>query len=81
MDLFQKRKNKAKSRLSKFQQKLKQSPNLAKSKACVYLTGSFGRGEASDYSDLDLFIVGLGTKRKPELTRLDEILIEGELIS
>jgi len=81
LNFLQNRKSKAESRLKKLQQKLKQSPNLAKQKACVYLTGSFGRGEASDFSDLDLFIVGLGTKTEPALTRLDEILIEGELIT
>ena len=81
MNFLQNRKSKAESRLKKLQQKLKKSPNLAKQRACVYLTGSFGRGEASDYSDLDLFIVGLGTKTEPALTRLDEILIEGELIT
>ncbi len=41
-------------------------------KACVYVTGSFGRGEASKHSDLDLFIVGKGEKDRSELSNLDE---------
>ena len=36
---------------------------IATGKACVYATGSFGRGEASSHSDLDLFIVG---KNRPD---------------
>ena len=60
---------------------------MASGKACVYMTGSFGRGEASKYSDLDLFIVGRGNGKptrdgKPgsELSRLDEICIKADLI-
>jgi len=60
---------------------------FATGKACVYMTGSFGRGEASKFSDLDLFIVGKGSGKsgrdgKPgsELSRLDEICIKADLI-
>jgi predicted nucleotidyltransferase len=60
----------------------------AKDKACVYATGSFGRGEASSHSDLDLFIVGRDCheestetkKRRSELPNLDEICIKADLI-
>ena len=43
--------------------------NRVKGKACVYVTGSFGRGEASEHSDLDLFIIGKsdGTDKKKSL--------------
>lgn len=56
---------------------------LAKGKACVYATGSFGRGEASSHSDLDLFIVGKNRadEQKGSLLRpLDEICLKAELI-
>jgi hypothetical protein len=53
----------------------------------VYATGSFGRREASRYSDLDLFILGKsdakperGGKKESLLSRLDEILIKSDLI-
>jgi predicted nucleotidyltransferase len=49
-------------------------------KACVYVTGSYGRGEASSHSDLDLFILGKGSRKKPSLSRLDEILVKADLI-
>ncbi len=59
---------------------LKQADALCRDSACVYATGSFGRGEASRYSDLDLFIVGKGSRKEPALSRLDEILVKADLI-
>jgi hypothetical protein len=65
---------------------------FAADKACVYATGSFGRNEASEYSDLDLFIAGKSEKvaradgsgedfgRKNLLNHLDEICVQAELI-
>lgn len=65
---------------------------FAAGKACVYATGSFGRREASEHSDLDLFIAGrskrilrpdgTGYDFGPEslLSHLDEICVQGELI-
>lgn len=56
---------------------------LCVGKACVYMTGSFGRGEAGEHSDLDLFIVSLTTDDRPlesRLGRLDEILIKADLV-
>ena len=60
---------------------------LARGKACVYATGSFGRCEASPFSDLDLFIVGKRDgkpgrdgKEGSLLRKLDEICIKADLI-
>jgi UTP:GlnB (protein PII) uridylyltransferase len=57
---------------------------ICEKKACVYATGSFGRLEASEHSDIDLFIVSLHDEQdgKPVdlLTKLDEILVQSELI-
>jgi hypothetical protein len=56
-------------------------------KACVYMTGSFGRSEASTHSDLDLFILGKNNGRPDRngkqgscLSRLDEICLKADLI-
>ena len=57
-------------------------------KACVYVTGSFGRAEASPHSDLDLFIVGLTghgseeTSGKAErlFSPIEETLLKADLI-
>ncbi|MEC4590833.1 nucleotidyltransferase domain-containing protein [Nitrospirillum amazonense] len=68
--------------------KLTEADNILAGKACVYATGSFGRLEAGENSDLDLFIVGKvdaslpanGRARKSLLTRLDEICVKADLI-
>jgi predicted nucleotidyltransferase len=67
-------------RLATIKVDLADSANLSKGKACVYATGSFGRGEAGKFSDLDLFIVGKGPAGKSDLRRLDEICIKADLI-
>jgi len=71
-------------RFDKLKERLISAENRSKNKACVYVTGSFGRGEASKFSDLDLFIVGKSTKREGTeerlLTRLEEICVKAELI-
>lgn len=57
------------------------------SKTCVYATGSYGRGEAGDDSDLDLFIAARAIndesgEKTPtrSLTRLSEIVLKANLI-
>lgn len=67
--------------------RLADSEKLISGVACVYATGSFGRGEAGSDSDLDLFIVskmkddadGAGIKES-RLRRLDEICLKADLI-
>lgn len=75
-------------RLGDLRSRLVEAEARAKDKACVYATGSFGRGEASTHSDLDLFIVGKddevgsNAERNPRsaLRRLDEICVKANLI-
>lgn len=70
-------------RLCNLKAELKSAENIARGKACVYATGSFGREEASSHSDLDLFIVGKNRTegQKGSLLRpLDEICLKAELI-
>ena len=74
-------------RITELREALKEAGALADGKACVYATGSFGRCEASPFSDLDLFIVGKRDgKPGPDgiegslLKRLDEICIKADLI-
>jgi hypothetical protein len=82
-DLLNQRRAYAARRVSELRTALDGSEQLCTGKACVYTTGSFGRGEAGDHSDLDLFIVSLATDDEPprsKLGRLDEILIKADLI-
>ncbi len=79
-------------RIQELRTRLANASAIASKKACVYVTGSFGRGEASEFSDLDLFIAGKyeverqsdGDGQKPVvknlLNHLDEICVQAELI-
>lgn len=73
-------------RLQSLCKKLQTADDIANGKACVYATGSYGRGEASIYSDLDIFIVSkMGPpsedgQAQRQLSRLDEIRIKSQLI-
>lgn len=61
--------------------KLSESASLCSDKACVYVTGSLGRLEISDNSDLDLFIASsMGDENIPSLSKLDEICVKSDLI-
>jgi predicted nucleotidyltransferase len=46
----------------------------------VYVTGSVGRGEAGDHSDLDIFCVDVETDKAKQIGKLDAIQILGDLI-
>lgn len=62
---------------------LGEAEGLLKGKACVYATGSLGRLEANEHSDLDLFIVGKVAEEKDRqrlLSRLDEICVKADII-
>jgi hypothetical protein len=69
-------------RFQVLRESLGKAEEICGDKACVYATGSFGRREASAYSDIDLFIVSQSDPDKEEsrLSRLDEILLKAELI-
>jgi predicted nucleotidyltransferase len=79
-DVLDQRRESTNSRLKEIHGKLAGAENRAAGKACVYATGSFARGEANPFSDLDLFIVGRGTRESRSLRRLDEICVKADLI-
>lgn len=88
MDEQQRRARFTKDKLTSLDTYMNEAKSLIGEDACVYATGSFGRLEASEYSDLDLFIVGLpkSTDRsdadymESRLSRLNEICIKADLI-
>jgi hypothetical protein len=69
-------------RFEALRNELNEAAEICADKACIYATGSFGRREASEFSDFDLFIVSLGADRKDRywLTNLDGILVKADLI-
>jgi hypothetical protein len=75
------RRHQTEGRIKELRAGLKSAEALTKGKACVYATGSFGRGEAGTHSDLDLFILGKSDQRGESLLkRLDEICVKADLI-
>lgn len=75
--LLEQRRAATSDRIKRLRDDLVEAEKLCGDTACVYAIGSFGRGEASPHSDLDLFIVSHGT---PALSRLTQILIKAHLI-
>lgn len=88
--VIERRRAYTKSRLDTFVEKLTEADKIVAGKACVYVTGSGGRGEMSKYSDLDVFIVSDIERRKdspppgegpkPLLSRLEGIVVKANLI-
>ena len=79
-DILKRRREETTQRITSLRNDLSKAEELADGKACVYATGSFARGEASPYSDLDLFIVGHFKDGRRLLRRLDEICMKADLI-
>jgi hypothetical protein len=79
-DLLERRRARTDERIKELRAELQEAEKLAADKACVYMTGSFGRGEAGGYSDLDIFIAGKDEDGKPLLKGLDETLLKASLI-
>ncbi|NHT78069.1 hypothetical protein G8E10_20410 [Rhizobiaceae bacterium CRRU44] len=75
-------------RFSELQNHLTKASEIVAGTACVYATGSFGRLEAGDQSDLDVFIVSKTGEIERDskkfmvnqLSNLDTILVKAELI-
>jgi hypothetical protein len=86
------RRDYSRARIDDLRSGLVNAGKIAVGKACVYATGSFGRCEASEFSDLDLFIAGkyeLGQRPEGDahgsivknlLNHLEEICVQAELI-
>ncbi len=78
ISLFEQRRRATGVRLERLRKRLQKRgwESRIAGKACVYVTGSVGRGEASAQSDLDVFILS----GAPKLPRLDAIELEADLI-
>jgi predicted nucleotidyltransferase len=75
------RRARTEQRIEELKKELRNSNKIVRDVACVYMTGSFGRLEASEHSDLDLFIASKGDEEgAPLLSKLDEVLLKAELI-
>jgi predicted nucleotidyltransferase len=79
--LLDERRRDVDDRIAVLRRELVGAAEMSAGRACVYLTGSFGRGEASAHSDLDLFILGTADgEGRRQLSKLDEICLKADLI-
>jgi len=79
-EILERRRRQTAERIGELRLELKDAEALCSKTACVYMTGSFSRGEANSHSDLDLFIVGKAGDGKRALGGLNEILIKSDLV-
>ncbi|MGV1988514.1 nucleotidyltransferase domain-containing protein [Agrobacterium sp. 22-221-1] len=88
MSYISERKKATVERFTELQTHLTKASEILSGTACVYATGSFGRLEAGEQSDLDVFIVSKTAEIDRDdkklmfnqLSNLDTILVKAELI-
>lgn len=84
MGEIERRKLETAERIEKLKALLDDAERTLQGKACIYATGSYGRGDATTHSDLDAVIVGLSKKKGDKyishLSGLDEICVKADLI-
>lgn len=78
MNLLEQRNNFSNKKIQELKKHISELNDIERFKdsLCIYVTGSFARGEASEYSDIDIFFVS----SEYETKNLDEIVLKSELI-
>ena len=81
-NLIDERKAWSEAKINDFREAVSALPEVNKHEGlCIYVTGSFGRLEASEHSDLDLFFITGGVSRDAKMSRIDKTLMDASLIS
>ena len=79
--LIRERKEWSTGRIGEFTQAVSELPEITKhADLCIYVTGSFGRLEASVHSDLDLFFIKGDAQDRPRMSHIDKTLMDASLI-
>ena len=75
--LIDERKRWSRGRLNAFREAVLALPEVnAHADLCIYVTGSFGRHEASEYSDLDLFFIRTDEPTHADMSRIQKTLMD-----
>ena len=75
------RRDYAKRRLDEFRSRIANTKVLdSLPDLCIYVTGSFGRLEASNHSDLDLFFIDKGASKDKPISWINKTLLDADLI-
>lgn len=81
-ELINERKEWSECKVNSFKKAVALLPEItAHADLCIYVTGSFGRLEASEHSDLDLFFIKGGVRDHPHMSRIDKTLMDASLIT
>ena len=81
-DLINQRRGWSESRVDAFRTAVASLPEVTKhADLCIYVTGSFGRLEASEHSDLDLFFIRDDDEDEGQMSRIDKTLMDASLIT
>lgn len=79
--LLNDRKVACQKKLDSLKQKIKSIKILNnRNDICIYVTGSYGRFEATEYSDLDIFILKDGSSSENQISKIEKTLLDAELI-
>lgn len=81
MEAIAKRSEYSRKRLEILRNSLSAAEKIVSDTTCVYAIGSYGREEAGEHSDIDLYIVCDENNQNPVLGPLDEICLKADLIS
>ena len=80
--LIKERRKWSEARINCFKEAVSALPEVsAHGDLCIYVTGSFGRLEASEHSDLDLFFINGSVPGHTQMSRIDKTLMDAALIS
>jgi predicted nucleotidyltransferase len=82
INLVEERKKYSLERISQIRDGIKSIPELKENgDLCIYVTGSYGRLEANEYSDLDLFFINKGSLKTNRVSNINKTLIDARLIN
>ena len=82
LNLIEERKSWSEGKIGNFRQSVRCLPEVTKhDDLCIYVTGSFGRLEASEYSDLDLFFIKKNGQDRTHMSHIDKVLMDAALIN
>jgi len=69
----------SKDKIEEFKEAIAKIPELKGNNLCIFVTGSYGRLEASEHSDIDLFF--LDTDKDNLTSSIDTVLINAQIIN
>ncbi|MDP8240146.1 MAG: nucleotidyltransferase domain-containing protein [Candidatus Hatepunaea meridiana] len=81
MDIIEERKTNCHSKIVEIKEQISVFETISNlSSLSIYVTGSYGRLEASEHSDLDVFFIHEGSEKNDRVSNIEKTLLDAELI-